>query len=234
MNNIELQKKLKYEFKNPQLLEKALNHSSYVNEKGVTRFDSNERLEFLGDAMLESFISLTLFNRLPYMEEGDLTKLRAYIVCERSLYRCALGISLGEHINLGRGEASSGGRKRPSIVADAMEALIGAVFLDGGREAAESFVMRIFESAIEEAISGVAGSDYKSRLQELLQSEGQINIQYKVDREEGPDHNKVFYVSAFRGEDKIGAGTGKSKKQAEQNAAKYALESIRQKEPPTG
>ena len=227
MNNTELQQKLKYEFKDQGLLDKALNHSSYVNETGLTKYDSNERLEFLGDAMLEGFISLALYRRLPDMEEGDLTKLRAYIVCERSLFRCASGISLGEYLNLGRGEDGSGGRKRPSIIADALEALIGAVYLDGGREAAESFVMRVFEPVIEEAVSGMAGVDYKSRLQELLQSEGQTNIQYKVDKEVGPDHNKLFYVSAFQDDDFIGAGTGKSKKQAEQNAAKNALERIR-------
>jgi ribonuclease-3 len=226
MNERELLAKLKYRFNDETLLQKALNHSSYVNEKGLTKFDSNERLEFLGDAMLEGFISLELYNRLPVQEEGDLTKLRAYIVCERSLFRCASVFSLGDYLNLGRGEEGSGGRKRPSVVADAMEALIGAIFLDGGREAAEKFVLRTFAPLIDEAVSGFAKMDYKSRLQELLQAEGQVVILYKVDKEEGPDHDKVFYVSAYSDDKKIGNGVGKSKKQAEQSAAKDALEHI--------
>ncbi|MDR0571144.1 MAG: ribonuclease III [Clostridiales Family XIII bacterium] len=226
MNNNILSERLGYRFRNEALLEQALSHSSYVNEKGLTKYDSNERLEFLGDAMLEGFVSSELYNRLPFMEEGDLTKLRARVVCEKSLFRCATVFALGDFLNLGRGEEGSGGRKRPSVVADAMEAVIGAIFLDGGREAAEEFVMRAFAPVIDEAVAGLAEDDYKSKLQETVQAGGHVSINYKVEKEEGPDHDKVFHVSAYSQGVRIGFGTGKSKKQAEQSAARNALESM--------
>jgi ribonuclease-3 len=218
-----LMDRIGYRFKDAELLRTALNHSSYVNECRPVKSESNERLEFLGDAMLEGFISFELFKRLPFTEEGDLTKLRAHIVCEKSLFRCASAFSLGEFLNLGRGEELNGGRKRSSVVADAMEALIGAVYVDGGTEAATDFVVRVFAPIIDEATSGTVGPDYKSRLQEILQTGGPVSIHYEVDREEGPDHDKLFYVNVFNSGDMIGYGMGKSKKQAEQNAAKNAL-----------
>ena len=226
MNEKELSERINYRFKDENLLRMALNHSSYVNERRLTRFDSNERLEFLGDAMLECFISLHLYKMLPNTEEGDMTKLRAYIVCEDSLFRCAREFSLGEFLNLGRGEEKCGGRTRPSVVADALEALIGAIFLDGGRDAAEGFVFRILMPVIDEAVAGLVKNDYKSRLQELLQAGGAVQVSYRTEREEGPAHNKLFHVSVLKNGALIGCGTGKSKKQAEQNAARRALEMV--------
>ncbi|MDR1571134.1 MAG: ribonuclease III [Clostridiales Family XIII bacterium] len=224
MNDKALSEKIGYGFRDARLLRMALSHSSYVNEAGLTRFQSNERLEFLGDAMLESIISLELYSRLPYVGEGDLTKLRAYIVCEGSLFRCATAFSLGSFLNLGKGEERNGGRNRPSVVADAMEALIGAIFLDGGRDAAEGFVMRALAPVIEEAMTGVEDGDYKSRLQETLQTDGAVRLCYRMERAEGPDHDKLFHVSVLMDDSPIGSGMGKSKKQAEQNAARNALE----------
>jgi ribonuclease-3 len=173
---------------------------------------------------LEGLISVELYKRLPHVEEGALTRLRAYIVCEKSLFRVARAFSLGDFLNLGRGEESGGGRARPSVVSDALEALIGAVYLDGGAEAARRFVLRAFAEVLEEAVSGEASVDYKSNLQERLQAEGQVEIRYLVDSQEGPDHDKLFYISVFKNGERIGRGSGRSKKQAEQAAAKDALE----------
>jgi ribonuclease-3 len=202
----------------------ALNHTSYVNENGMSKFDSNERLEFLGDAVLEGLISEELYKRFPLLDEGALTRLRAYIVCEKSLFRVARAFSLGDFLNLGKGEEQGGGRERPSVVSDALEALIGAVYLDGGAEAARRFVMHVFAKTIEKAISGTTIVDYKSDLQERLQADGQVEIRYLVDSQEGPDHDKLFHISVFKDGERIGKGSGRNKKQAEQEAAKNALE----------
>jgi ribonuclease-3 len=227
LNEIALINAIAYRFKDVTLLETALNHTSYVNENGLSKFDSNERLEFLGDAVLESMISEELYRRLPQVEEGALTRLRAYIVCEKSLFRVAGDFLLGDFLNLGKGEEHGGGRDRPSVVSDALEALIGALYLDGGAEAARRFVMRAFAEVIEEAISGAAAVDYKSDLQERLQADGQVDIRYLVDSQEGPDHDKLFHISVFRNGERIGRGSGRSKKQAEQAAAQNALERAR-------
>jgi ribonuclease-3 len=226
LNESALIERIKYRFNDAELLETALNHTSHVNEIGLSKFYSNERLEFLGDAILEGLISEELYLRLPAMEEGVLTRLRSYIVCEKSLFRVACAFSLGDFLNLGKGEEQGGGRKRPSVVSDALEALIGAVYLDGGAEAARRFVMRAFASVIEEAVSGAAAVDYKSALQERLQADGQVEIRYLVDNQEGPDHDKLFYISVYKNGEKIGNGSGRSKKQAEQAAAKNALERV--------
>jgi ribonuclease-3 len=224
LNENDLITKIKYKFTDTDLLKTALSHSSYANECGLSKFDSNERLEFLGDAILEGFISEELYSRLPQVEEGALTRLRAYIVCEKSLFRIAGSFSLGDFLNLGKGEESGGGRERASIVSDALEALIGAVYLDGGADAARRFVMETFAEVIEEAVSGEIGDDYKSNLQERLQVGGKVDIRYLVDRQEGPDHDKMFHVSVLKNGERIGRGSGRSKKQAEQAAAKNALE----------
>jgi ribonuclease-3 len=223
LNEAVLVEKIGYRFKDAALLETALNHKSYVNENGMSKSYSNERLEFLGDAILEGLISEELYKRLPSVEEGVLTRLRAYIVCEKSLFRVAGAFSLGDFLNLGKGEEQCGGRNRPSVVSDALEALIGAVHLDGGAEAARRFVMSAFAEVIGEAAAGSASSDYKSDLQERLQADGQVDIRYLVDRQEGPDHDKLFHISVFRNGERIGRGSGRSKKQAEQAAAKDAL-----------
>jgi ribonuclease-3 len=226
VNEGELLEKIGYQFRDMELLETALNHSSWINEQNLGKPSCNERLEFLGDAILEGFISELLYRRLPDVEEGELTKRRSYIVCEKSLFRSAGNFSLESFLNLGRGEEASGGRRRASVVADAMEALIGAIYLDGGRDAAERFVMEKFESVIAEAmaISGDAVGDYKSRLQETLQAEGQVSIRYHVEKEEGPDHDKLFYVRVCKNGAVIGRGAGRNKKQAEQDAARQALQ----------
>jgi ribonuclease-3 len=223
LNEDALIAKIKYPFADTKLLETALNHASYVNEHGMSKFDNNERLEFLGDAVLENIISDYLYKRLPDVEEGVLTRLRAHIVCERSLFRIAKTFSLGGFLNLGKGEEQGGGRERASVVSDALEALIGAIYLDGGAEAARRFVMDAFNDVITEAVSGASGGDYKTALQERLQSEGRVEIRYLVDKQEGPEHDKVFYVSVLRDGKRIGKGSGRSKKQAEQDAARNAL-----------
>jgi ribonuclease-3 len=226
LNEAVLCEKIKYRFKDMRFLETALTHTSYVNENGLSKFDSNERLEFLGDAVLEGIISEELYRRFPQTEEGALTRLRARVVCEKSLFRIARAFSLGDFLNLGKGEESGGGRDRPSVVSDALEALIGAVCLDGGADAARRFVTEAFAAAVEEAASGAVTDDYKSDLQERLQTEGQVNIRYAVDDQEGPDHNKMFHISVFKNGKRIGKGSGRSKKQAEQAAAKDALDRV--------
>lgn len=225
MNELGFQKKIEYEFQNVELLIKALTHSSYVNEgKLLGQAYNNERLEFLGDAIFDAIISEYLFNRLEAVEEGELTKMRASIVCERSLAECGNRISIGKYLRLGKGEENTGGRNRGSILADAMEAVIGATYLDGGWDAAKNLVLKLFETTIESAILGKLHKDYKTDIQEKLQSRGEADISYIIDKEEGPDHDKTFYINlSFNGKI-IGSGSGRSKKEAEQNAAKQALE----------
>ncbi|WP_027399255.1 ribonuclease III [Anaerovorax odorimutans] len=230
MNEVKFQKAIKYKFNDIQLLKTALTHSSYVNEFKNDRAhhnkdeQNNERLEFLGDAIFDAVISDELYKKLWDVEEGVLTKLRASIVCERSLARCAKSLSLGKLISLGKGEENSGGRSRNSILADAMEAVIGAVYLDGGFEAAKSFVLSIFGSIIEDALNGKLYKDYKTDIQEILQARGEADIRYIIEKEEGPDHNKTFYVNLLFNGKVIGNGCGRTKKEAEQNAAKEGIE----------
>lgn len=207
------------------LLEKALTHSSYCREHGVESRDSNERLEFLGDAFFDAVISEELYQRLEKVDEGKLTKTRALIVCEKSLASVALRLGVGNYLNLGKGEEHSGGRKRESILADALEAVVAAIYLDGGFEAMRQFVAREFASAIDDALAGKLFADYKTQVQEVLQKRGKnTKIRYVTDREEGPDHDKTFYVHLVCDGETMGRGSGKTKKEAEQNAAKETLE----------
>jgi len=224
VNELEFQEIIQYHFKDINLLKNALTHSSFLNEGKQLQTINNERLEFLGDAILDAVISDYLYSRLNNGEEGELTKLRAVIVCERSLAACGIGLSIGDYLRLGKGEENSGGRKRGSIVADAMEAVIGAVYLDGGWNAVHDFVIRIFSDVIEDAISGKLHMDYKTEIQERLQSHGEAEISYVIEREEGPDHDKTFYANLIFQGNVIGSGSGRSKKEAEQQAAKQALE----------
>lgn len=224
MNELDFQKRIKYQFQNIDLLNNALTHSSYINEEKSERIVSNERLEFLGDAILDAVISDYLYKRLENVEEGELTKLRAIIVCERSLASCGKTLSIGEHLNLGKGELSSGGRNRCSIIADAMEAVIGAIYLDRGWFTVQDFVIQIFSDLIEDALSGKLHMDYKTVIQERLQSHGDTDISYVIEKEEGPDHDKTFYSNLLFNGQIIGSGLGRSKKEAEQQAAKQALE----------
>ncbi len=224
MNSREFEKVIGYTFKNPDYLERALTHSSYNKEKKTHHVD-NERLEFLGDAFFDAIISAELFRRMGQVTEGRLTKTRAQIVCERSLAGVARQLHVGKYINMGHGEDSAGGRRKDSILADAMEAIIGALFMDGGYDTAQQFVVRVFEETIDKAVSGKLFSDYKSEIQELLQAKGKgANIIYEIDREEGPAHDKTFFVHLEYNGQILGCGKGKSKKEAEQNAAKAALE----------
>ncbi len=219
-----MQKVLQYTYCHSNLLEEALTHSSYANEHRNDQIRDNERLEFLGDAILDLIISEYLFKKYPNMPEGDLSKLRASIVCEGSLAKNAKKIALGKYILLGKGEELTGGRTRASILADAFEAITGSLFLDGGFEEAKRFIHATLVADVEqsECIESLY-TDYKTLLQECIQKISTQPIQYEVVGEEGPDHDKHFYVEVFHEERSLGRGVGKSKKEAEQDAAKKAL-----------
>ena len=212
----ELEKKTGYEFQDKKLLSQAMTHSSYANEHGMNKSGCNERLEFLGDAVLEVVSSDFLYNKYYKLPEGDLTKMRASIVCEPTLALCAADISLGEYLLLGKGEEATGGRERSSIVSDAMEALIGAIYLDGGFANAKEFIHRCVLNDIEHK---QLFYDSKTILQEIVQAIGDRPLTYELLREEGPDHNKIFEARAVVGEEEVGRGTGRTKKAAESMAA---------------
>ena len=225
MNNGEFVKVIDYTFKNKALLDKALTHSSFCREHAVETRDNNERLEFLGDAFFDAIISVELYKRLEKVDEGKLTKTRALIVCEKSLATVAQKLRIGEYLNMGKGEEHSGGRHRESILADAVEAVIGAIYLDGGYDEAARFVSREFEATVIDALAGKLFTDYKTQVQEALQKRGQkTSISYHLDKEEGPGHDKNFYVHLVCNGKTLGSGRGKSKKEAEQNAARATLE----------
>ena len=212
----EFQSKIGYTFKNRHLLEQALTHSSYANEKHMKKHSDNERLEFLGDAVLEIVSSEFLFINYPQKPEGELTKLRASIVCEPTLALCTNPLDLGKYLRLGRGEDHTGGRKRKSILSDALEAVIGAIYLDGGFTNAKEFVLRFIMTDIE---NKQLFYDSKTILQEIIQSRQDGELSYEILKEEGPDHNKSFEVRALVGDQEIGRGKGRTKKAAEQLAA---------------
>ena len=213
-----------YKFNNKEYILEALTHSSYSNEN--KRYNFNERLEFLGDSVLSIVISDYLFKNEKDLPEGELTKLRASIVCEESLSEVANEIQLGEFMLLGKGEEATGGRERISILADAFEAVIAAIYLDGSIEDARNFILNNMNSIISDARRGKIFRDYKTQLQEVLQVNGEVNIWYKLIDEKGPDHNKRFIMEVGINNDVLGIGEGKSKKEAEQLAAKVALDKI--------
>ena len=222
----EFEQKIGYQFQNRNYLETALTHSSFNREKN-TKHQDNERLEFLGDAFFDAVISVELYERLKHVTEGKLTKTRALIVCESALAQVARGYELGSYLNLGHGEDTGGGRHKDSILADSMEAVIGAIYLDGGYQAMQNFVKKSFSRMIDQAIDGKLFSDYKSEVQEILQGKGKpVTIAYETDREEGPAHDKTFFVHLYCNGEIMGKGIGKSKKEAEQNAAKQTLEML--------
>ena len=212
----ELERTICYQFKEHGLFVQALTHSSYANEHRWNHSRCNERLEFLGDAVLEIVTSDFLYHKYEDLPEGDLTKIRASIVCEPTLAYCAGDISLGEYLLLGKGEEATGGRSRNSVVSDAMEALIGAIYLDGGFANAKEFIHRFILNDIEHK---QLFYDSKTILQEMVQSRSSEGLSYEILREEGPDHNKSFEVCARIGGAEIGRGTGRTKKAAEQVAA---------------
>ena len=222
----EFEQKIGYQFQNRNYLETALTHSSFNREKN-TKHQDNERLEFLGDAFFDAVISVELYERLKHVTEGKLTKTRALIVCESALAQVARGYELGSYLNLGHGEDTGGGRHKDSMLADSMEAVIGAIYLDGGYQAMQNFVKKSFSRMIDQAIDGKLFSDYKSEVQEILQGKGKpVTIAYETDREEGPAHDKTFFVHLSCNGEIMGKGIGKSKKEAEQNAAKQTLEML--------
>lgn len=216
----ELEKKINYHFKDKSLLKQALTHSSYANEQKINKYADYERLEFLGDAVLELVSSEFLFRENPDMSEGKLTKLRASIVCESALAYCARGFGLEEFILLGKGEEITGGRDRDSIISDVMEAIIGAIYLDSGMEQASDYIRRFVLSDLEHK---KLFYDAKTILQEVVQRDNTGNLHYVLLSEEGPDHDKVFVVEARIDEKRIGTGSGRTKKAAEQQAAYEAL-----------
>ncbi len=216
----ELEKKIGYEFRDFSLLRRAMMHSSYTNEKHLPKFQCNERLEFLGDAVLELVSSEFLFLENPKISEGELTKTRASMVCEPSLAFCARDLQLGEYLLLGKGEEATGGRGRDSITSDSMEALIGAIYLDGGFTNAKEFIHRFILSDLEHK---KLFFDSKTILQEIVQADMGESITYRLVGEEGPDHNKAFRVEVRIGETCCGAGKGRTKKAAEQEAAYQAI-----------
>ena len=222
-SNIELfEQKINYEFKNKEYILEALTHSSYSNEN--KNYPFNERLEFLGDSVLSILISDYLFKKETKLPEGELTKIRENIVCEESLSEVSKNIHLGKYMLLGKGEEATGGRERISILADALEAVIAAIYLDGGIKCAREFILTNMEKIINDSIKGKIFRDYKTCLQEVLQSNGENNIWYKLIEEKGPDHNKRFVMEVGINDTVLGVGEGKSKKDAEQVAAKCALD----------
>lgn len=219
-----LEKKLGYKFNNRKLLEIALTHSSYASEHGKSYEFNNERLEFLGDAFLDAIVGKKVFVIMQEANEGVLSKTRADVVCEKSLADVAKSLNLGDYLRLGKGEENGGGRQKPSIVGDAVEALIGAMIIDGGYERAERIVLDLFSDKIRLAIKGELHKDYKTKLQEKLQDHIKgVCIEYKLVREEGPDHRKEFVTAVLANGEELGRGIGKSKKESEQVAASNAL-----------
>ena len=219
----ELEKKLNYTFRNPALLSEALSHSSYANEHRAAHLNSNERLEFLGDSVLGFVTAEFLFVQHPDLPEGDLTRIRAALVCEQSLYEVARKLELGKYLKLGRGEEAGGGRERTSILADATEAVFAAVYLDGGIGAASQLIHRVLLDAEKEEAVEERRKDYKTALQELIQRTPGRTITYQLVEETGPDHCRVFVMEVSVDGQVSGRGEGRSKKEAEQAAAKAAL-----------
>ncbi|KPU43942.1 ribonuclease 3 [Oxobacter pfennigii] len=220
----ELEEKTRYEFKNKQLLNIALTHSSYANQYDLPYAEHNERLEFLGDSVLSLVISEHIFNLNRSNTEGKLTKMRAGIVCEASLYQFAKDLNLGKYMLIGKGEEMTGGRERTSILADAYEALIAAIYIDGGYDKVRKFIISNFSDILNLSSVGEVIKDYKSRLQEFVQKDPGAVLRYETEKEEGPAHNRFFYVKLSLNDKFISRGTGKSKKEAEQEAAKFAIE----------
>ena len=217
-----LEKNIGYSFKDKSLLKLALTHSSYANEMGDAS-RCNERLEFLGDSVLSLIVSEYIYNKYPNMPEGELTRLRASLVCEKSLCEFSKQLNIGEYMLLGKGESQNGGRERPSILADAFEAVLAAIYLDAGFEYAKKHVLRFVIEELNHTEDEVF-KDYKTTLQEVIQRNREEHLSYILVDESGPDHNKLFKVEVHLNSNVIGSGVGKSKKQAEQLAAKQALQ----------
>ena len=221
----EVQKNMAYTFQNPSRLEQALTHRSFTNEHPELQGKNNERLEFLGDAVLNLSLSHLLIEQFPDLPEGDLSKIRAGLVNESHLADLAQELKLGDYLLIGRGEEITGGRKKPSILADTLEAVLGAVYLDGGLDPVSEWVSRFFKSTLADQ-EGLPKSDFKTLLQEYCQGKLKITPGYTVFREEGPDHKKVFFVEVRIQDQVVSRGKGKTKKEAQQKAAQKALEGL--------
>lgn len=218
----QLEKNLKYTFKNKELLKNALAHSSYANEK-KGEITSNERLEFLGDSVLSIIVSEHIYKNFPNLPEGQLTRIRASLVCEKTLCTFSKQLEVGDYLLLGKGERANGGAHRPSILADAFEAILAAIYLDGGMEPAKKHVLRFVQSELSH-LENENFKDYKTELQEIIQRNPEEKLTYVLTGESGPDHDKCFTVEVHLNSNVIGEGSGHSKKNAEQAAAKKALE----------
>jgi len=213
-------------FKDESLLQQALVHRSYLNENPAQHLVSNERLEFLGDAVLGFVVADELYSRFPDFSEGELTKLRAALVRGETLSRIALSLQLGDYLYLGRGEEESGGRSRPRNLSCALEAVIGAVFLDLGFDAARAFILKLLGGEFDGVVEDKFTDDYKSRLQQVIQSERKLTPVYRTIEEVGPDHAKTFTVEVLAGDTVLGQGSGRSKRAAEMDAAREALQDL--------
>ena len=222
-----LEEKIGYQYKNRNLLQEALTHSSFANEQKINKRGDYERLEFLGDAVLELVTSDFLFKTNPDMPEGKLTRMRASMVCEPALAFCARELELNQYIRLGKGEEMTGGRHRDSIVSDAMEAVIGSLYLDGGFSVAHDFIHRFVLSDLEDKILFY---DAKTVLQEMIQERPHGSLSYQLIKEEGPDHDKCFWVEAYVNGKALSKGSGRTKKAAEQQAAYEAILILRKQE----
>lgn len=221
----DLERQIGYHFQNDNFLKNALMHSSYANECGSKRpaIDCNERLEFLGDSVLSLAVSTYLYQNYPDLPEGNLSKIRSFTVCEKTLAEFAADIHLGDYLKLGKGEENNQGRRRPSITSDAFEALIAAIYLDGGLEKARKFVLRFAAPHIERLMTEQVTEDYKTALQQIVQQEQGEKLEYVLISEEGPAHQRTFTMEARLNSNVIGRGKGSSKREAEQQAAKEAL-----------
>ena len=220
-----IEEKIGYSFRSRALLVNALTHSSYANENRGRSCESNERLEFLGDSVLGMVVAEALYRRFPDLPEGRLTRMRAQLVCEESLHRVAGEIGLGAHIRLGKGEEPTGGRTRPRILADATEALIAAMYLDGGMDVARGFIERYILPELNGEY--IPFGDAKTDLQELIQKKSGSTLSYELVGESGPDHDKTFTTRVLLNGESVGTGSGRTKKEAEQAAARAALAALR-------
>ena len=220
MNLENLEENIGYHFKNKELLKNALTHTSYAYEHHVA---SNEKLEFLGDSILEFVSSEFMYNKYTKLKEGEMTKVRATVVCEESLYKIAKLHNFSDFLLLGKSEVMTGGNKRPAILADSVEAVIAAIFIDGGLEEAKKFIIKNLDKEIDIATKNVGKKDYKTVLQEELQKNGDVKIEYTIIKETGPDHDKRFEAEVSLNGKVLATGKGKSKKEAEMQAAKKAM-----------
>ena len=229
MNLAELEKSIGYTFKDKKLLKKALTHTSYAYEN---KLESNEKLEFLGDSILEYISSKYIYNNYRNLKEGEMTKVRAEVVCEDSLYKVAKRHNFSDFILIGKSEASNNGNYKPAILADSIEATIAAIYFDGGLEEAEKFIINNLRDAIENSTKHVGMKDFKTVLQEKLQENGDVCIKYTVIKETGPDHDKVFTVKVELNGTMLAIGEGRTKKHAEMEAARKALENLNKRDTP--